>query len=347
MDLRQLEILRAVAESGSFTSAGRSLHLSQSAVSRQILLLEDELNEQLFLRIGRKIRITPAGATLLRLSQRVIDDITETRAGILESQQTLNGSLRVVGGMTVCLYVFPALLKEYRRIHPNVEVRVAPGATPRLIRRLRSGAADLGLLTLPVDDPNMVQVPVMREELLVATAPQHPLARKKQITPQDLVRQPFVLFESGSNSRRTIDEFFLREQIEPKVVTETENVEIIKALVRIGMGITIIPYQAVAREVRAGSLFCARIAGTQLVRETGWVHLRSARVPRAVQEMMQTLEHVRPRLKLSPGVPPRAATPAASSRSANSTERRSVPRALRAGANPAQTPPAPLSHAGE
>jgi DNA-binding transcriptional LysR family regulator len=347
VDLRQLEILRAVAESGSFTSAGRSLHLSQSAVSRQILLLEDELNEQLFLRIGRKIRITPAGATLLRLSQRVIDDITETRAGILESQQTLNGSLRVVGGMTVCLYVFPSLLKEYRRLHPNVEVRVTPGATPRLIRRLRSGAADLGLLTLPVGDPNLVEVPVMREELLVATAPQHPLARKKQITPQDLVRQPFVLFESGSNSRRAIDEFFLREQVDPKIVTETENVEIIKALVRIGMGITIIPYQAVAREVRAGTLFCARIAGQHLVRETGWVYLRSARVPRAVQEMMQTLETVRPRLKLSPGVPPRPMTPAVAAPPPAGRAARPGPRMLRAGSDTAAAPAAPVSHAGE
>jgi DNA-binding transcriptional LysR family regulator len=304
MDLRQLEILRAVADSGSFTSAGRELHLSQSAVSRQILLLEDELHEQLFLRIGRKIRITPAGATLLRLSQRVIEDIAETRASILDGQQTLNGSLRLVGGMTVCLYVFPSLIKEYRRLHPNVEVRVAPGATPRLVRRLKSGTADLALLTLPVDDPQLVSVPVMREELLIVTAPQHPLSRRKQILPKDLVRQPFVLFESGSNSRKTMDEFFQREQIEPKIVTETENVEIIKALVRIGMGISIVPYQAVAREVRAGHLACARIAGQQLVRETGWVYLKSARVPRAVQEMMQTLEGVRPKLKLSPGVPP-------------------------------------------
>jgi DNA-binding transcriptional LysR family regulator len=347
MDLRQLEILRAVAESGSFTSAGRQLHLSQSAVSRQILLLEDELNEQLFLRIGRKIRITPAGATLLRLSQRVIDDIAETRAGILESQQTLNGSLRLVGGMTVCLYVFPSLLKEYRRVHPNVEVRVAPGATPRLVRRLRSGAADLGLLTLPIDDPALVSVPVMREELLVAMAPQHPLGRKRQVAPQDLVRQPFVLFESGSNTRRAIDEFFTREQIDPKVVTETENVEIIKAMVRVGLGITIIPYQAVAREVRAGTLACARIAGRQLVRETGWVYLRSPRVPRAVQAMMQALETLRPRLKLSPAPPARPVTPAASGARPGSREARSAPRTLRAGSDPAPAPPAPLSHAGE
>ena len=92
------------------------------------------------------------------------------------------------------------------------------------------------------------------------------------------------------------------------MVTETENVEIIKALVRIGMGITIIPYQAVAREVRSGHLFCARIAGQQLVRETGWVYLKLNRVPRAVQEMINTFERIRSGLKLSPGVPPRRAS---------------------------------------
>ncbi len=305
MDLRQLEILRAVADRGSFTAAGEQLHLSQSAVSRQILLLEDELKEELFQRIGRKIRITPAGAKLLRLSQRIFDDIDDTRASIVEHQQTLHGTLRLIGGMTVCLYVFPPLLKQFRRAHPGVEVKVTAGAATRLIRQLRTGSAALGLLTLPVEDSSLVSVPVMREELLLVTAPSHPLARRKQIGPRELNGQPFVLFEAGSNSRKTIDVFFARENISAKVVTETENVEIIKALVRIGMGITIIPYQSVAREVRAGQLFCARIAGEQLVRETGWVHLRSNRVPRAVQEMMAVFEDIRPALRLSPGVPQR------------------------------------------
>jgi len=311
VDLRQLEILRAVAQTGSFTSAGQQLHLSQSAVSRQILLLEEELNEQLFLRLGRKIRITPAGTTLLGLSERMLEDLERTRASILDSQQSVSGTVRLVGGMTVCLYVFPPLLKAFRKDHPGVEVKLTPGATPRLIRQLRSGTADLGLLTLPIDDPNLVATPVLREELLLVTAPAHPLARKKPITPKDLIGQPFVLFEAGSNSRKAIEVFFMREGIAPKVVTETENVEIIKALVEVGMGIAIIPYQAVAREVRAGRLFCARIAGQQLVRETGWVHLRLNRVPRAVQEMMRTLERVHPKLKLSLGPQPRRKSAAA------------------------------------
>lgn len=300
MDLRQLEILRAVADTGSFTAAGHRLHLSQSAVSRQILLLEHELDEQLFLRASGKIRITRVGSTLLALSRRVFDDIEATRASIMDSRERLAGTIRLVGGMTVCLYVFPPLLKEFRRAHPEVEVKVTPAAAPRLVRQLRTGAADLGLVTLPVEGASLVVEPVIREELLLVMSPQHRLARKTPITSQDLASEPFVLFEAGSSSRRTIEAFFSREQIAPRVVTETENVEIIKALVRIRLGISIVPYQAVAREVHAGQLCCARIAGRRLFRETGWVYLRSSRPPRAVAEMRRIFEDIRPRLKLLP-----------------------------------------------
>jgi DNA-binding transcriptional LysR family regulator len=301
MDLRQLEILRAIAEAGSFTGAGRRLHLSQSAVSRQILLLEDELHEPLFLRFGRRIQITSAGEALLQLSHRIFADIRDTSAGILDQQKSLTGTLRLVGGMTVCLYVFPRLLKEYRRRHPGVEIKVITGATQRLVRKLRSGTADLGLLTLPLEDATLTTVPVLREELLLVMPVGHPLSRRKQVPPAELVRQPFVLFEAGSNTRRVIDEFFVREQIQPRVVTATENVEIIKSMVGAGLGISIVPYQAIAREVRAGTLCCARLAGQKLVRETAWVHLRADRIPRIVREMMETLTRILPRLRLSPG----------------------------------------------
>jgi DNA-binding transcriptional LysR family regulator len=300
MDFRQLEILRAVAERGSFTGAGRHLHLSQSAVSRQILLLEDELSEPLFLRIGRKVRITPAGEQVLQLSHRIFNDMKETRTAIREGQDALTGTLRLMGGMTVCLYVFPMLVKEYRRLHPKIEVKVTPGTATRVLRKFRAGAADLALLTIPIDDPNLVTIPVMQEELLLVTAPAHPLASRRRVAAEDLIRQPFVLFEAGSNTRRVLDEFFLREKIKPRIVTETENVEIIKAMIRVGLGVSILPYQAIAAEVRTGQLYCTRLAGHTLVRETGWVYPRSHRVPRMVQEMMKALERLLPKLRLSP-----------------------------------------------
>jgi DNA-binding transcriptional LysR family regulator len=98
-----------------------------------------------------------------------------------------------------------------------------------------------------------------------------------------------------------IDSLFVTEKIEPTVVMDTENVEIIKAMVRIGLGISIVPYQAVAREVRDGQFFCARIEGHELVRETGWVYARANRVPRMIHELQKAFDEIRGTLELAPG----------------------------------------------
>lgn len=115
MDLRQLEIIRAIAETGSFTAAGERLHVSQSAISRQILMLEDELQEPVFLRVGRRVRITAAGESLLQLSHRIFQDMKDTVDQISDHARPLVGSMQLAGGMTVCLYVFPALMREFGR----------------------------------------------------------------------------------------------------------------------------------------------------------------------------------------------------------------------------------------
>ena len=299
MDLRQLEIVKAIAETGSFTAAGARLHVSQSAISRQILLLEDEFHERLFVRLGRRVQITAAGEALLQLSHRVFNDIRDTSASITDRQKVLTGTINIVGGMTVCLYVFPPLLKEFRKHHPQVEIKVATGGTQRLMRRVRNGQADLALLTLPVDDPALTSVPVLREELMLVMPAGHPLSSKDSVGVEALVGQPFIIFEQGSNTRRTLDEFFVREQIKPRIVTETENVEIIKSMVAAGLGVAIVPFQSVERETRGGSLKVARIRAQQLVRETGWVYRAGERVPRVVQEMMATLTRIAPQLQIN------------------------------------------------
>ncbi len=300
MDLRQLEILQTIAETGSFTACGRKLHVSQSAISRQILLLEEELGEPLFLRVGRQVRMTQAAENLVQLGKRVFQDVRETVGAITDRTRELRGRLRLSGGMTVCLYVFPPLLKHLRRVHPHLDVRLNVAVAGRSVQEIRAGHVDAGLLTLPVEESDLVTVPVLREELLLVTMPTHPLAKQRRVAPAELAGQPFVMFETGSATRRVIDRFFVGENIEPTIVMETENVEIIKAMVKTGLGISIVPYQAVAREVRARQFFCARIEGHELARETGWVYARANRTPRVIQELLAAFDEVRGRLRLSP-----------------------------------------------
>jgi DNA-binding transcriptional LysR family regulator len=297
VDLRQLEIIKAIAETGSFTAAGEKLRVSQSAISRQVLLLEAELGETVFHRIGRRIRITPAGEALLQLSHRVFQDVQDTVSAISDTRESLRGTMKLVGGMTVCLYVFPVLLAEVRRTHPNLDLKLTVGNAERSVALLRSGVADLGLVTLPVDAADLVAVPALEEELLLITYPGHPLSKKRQIHSADLHKQSFILFETGSVTRRLADDFFTRERIEPHVVMETENVEIIKAMVRSGLGISIVPWQAAAADVDAKVLYCRRITGHRLHRKTGWLYPKMSRLPRTVSEVIRVYDQVRSRFE--------------------------------------------------
>jgi DNA-binding transcriptional LysR family regulator len=137
--------------------------------------------------------------------------------------------------------------------------------------------------------------------MLLVLPPDHRLARERRpINPGELAHEPFITFESGSNTRRAIDEFFARERLQPPVVTETGNVEITKAMVAAGLGVSIVPYQSIAREAAAGTLRYARVAGPPLVRTTGWVYLDSGRVPKMVEAMMEMLKAVAPRLRRTP-----------------------------------------------
>ena len=154
--------------------------------------------EPVFLRLGRKVRLTTAGQSLFDLSRRVLTDIHDTTAGIRDQQQAPAGTLHLGGGMTVCLHVFPSLLKEFRKRQPRIDVKLTTGPTAQLLERLRSGALDIGLLTLPVEGADLTQVPVMREELLLVMPPSHKLAWRRRILPADLVNQSWVLFERGS-----------------------------------------------------------------------------------------------------------------------------------------------------
>jgi DNA-binding transcriptional LysR family regulator len=300
MDLRQLEMFRAVAEQGTFTKAAGRLKVSQSAVSRQVQLLEHELGGSLLRRSGKGVSLTEAGELLLRMTHRVERDVEEALAEISQTHALQRGTLHLGGGMTVCLYILPRLLKKYRRLFPGVDLRVTAGSSEKILERVRAHEIDLGLLTLPIVARDMEVRPVLREELVVVTAPGHPLSRERSIDPKSLSKFPVILYETGSNTRKVLDQYFLEEEISASIAMESENVEIIKAMVAINLGVTIIPYTPVAKDVRAGRLAYCRIRGQRLFRETGWVFLKTEHRRRALSELLHVFDEMKDQFRTRP-----------------------------------------------
>jgi DNA-binding transcriptional LysR family regulator len=302
MDIRQLDMFRAVAEEGSFTRAAERLHVSQSAISRQLQLLEQELGTLLLHRSGKGATLTPHGERLLATANRVSRELQDAVSQIADSQKLQRGQLSLGGGMTVSLYVLPKLLKRFRSLYKNIDLRVTTGEAEQLLRLLRTRQVDIALLTLPVVAADLEVLPVLHEEMIVVTARNHPLSREPTVEARRLGRYPLVLFESGSNTRYVLDEFFRQEEVPINVVMETENVEIIKAMVASGLGITLLPYSAIAGELRSGRLDWSRVRGRRLYRDTGWVYLKSEYIPRSVTEVLRVFELMKSQFG---GKPPR------------------------------------------
>ncbi len=303
MDLRQLEMFAAVAEQASFTRASQTLYVAQSAISRKISLLEAELGEALLVRSHKRVTVTPAGETLLRYCRRVFQDLKDASLEIAGYSQLDSGQVRIAAGLIAGMYLLPPALERFKAAHPRVTVTVETGSTESLMARVRSGVLDLALVTLPVAAPDLVVTPLPDEDLVVAVSPKHPrLGKRKTVSPRDLADEPFILFPPQANTRRVIDRWFKRLRLTPQVLMEAENVELIKPLVRIDLGISIVPARAVSAEASRGELQTLEIQGHRLTRRQGLVHARHGRIPRVIGTLMEMIEEA-----ALPATPPRQA----------------------------------------
>src|SRR6185436_13947438 len=152
LDVRHLRLVSAVAELGSLTRAGDRLHLTQSALSHQLRDIESRLGAPLFLRIGKRLVLTPAGERLLVSARDVLQRLDETEHAIRQMGRDGAGLLRVTTECYTCYHWLPQLLTRYRRRFPRVEVRIDVDATRQPIEMLLAGKIDLALVSTPVRD---------------------------------------------------------------------------------------------------------------------------------------------------------------------------------------------------
>ena len=293
MDFRQLEMFGAVAEEGTFTRAAERLHVSQSAISRQVKLLEEELGGSLLHRGPKRVALTQPGELLLKMVHRIQRDMVEVVAQISDTHTLHRGNLSVAGGMTVCLYIFPRLLKKFRALYPQVDLRVASGASENIQRQLRSAELDLALLTLPILARDLEVRPVLKEEMVVVTAPGHPLSRERTVEPKSLGRYPLILYEAGSNTRQGPRPVLPRRGGPGRGGDGDRERGDHQGHGRQRPGSERHPLRG-GGQGRAHETPCPRrIRGRKLYRETGWVYLRSEYVPRTITEMIRVFDQMK------------------------------------------------------
>jgi LysR family cyn operon transcriptional activator len=283
----------AVADNASFTRASQHLYVAQSAISRKIKLLEEELGEPIFKRVNKKIYVTPAGETLLRYARRIFLDMRNAKLEISEISHLERGQLRVGAGMLACTYILPPVLEKFKALHPRIDLEVITAPTDTLLSKLSDNLIELGVFTLPIKHSDLQVIPLITEEMVVVTSPKHPiLSLQTKINAEELQNYPMILFPKGARTRDVLDAFFRDIGITPRIVMEAENVALIKPLVKIDLGISIIPLRSMSDELQRGELHCLKIKNYKLVRKVGLVFHKSEYVPKMLAELIRLFKEI-------------------------------------------------------
>ena len=287
MDFRQLQMFNAVVENAGFTAASQQLHVAQSAISRKIKLLEEELGQPLFNRVNKRIFITPAGETLLRHTRRIFQELQHASLEISELTAMKRGVLRIGSGMSACMYLLPLVIEKFQARHPKVKVEVMTGPSEKVISQIRNNLLDIGVVPLPLESTDLQIVPLAKEEMVLVASPRNALlAKRRSIRAEELGRFPMICFPRNSATRSLIDAYFERLGIRPNIAMESANVATIMPLVRINLGVSLLPLRYVQHEVRRGEILPISIRDQKLFRQIGLAFLRQDSQPKALIELV-------------------------------------------------------------
>ncbi|MBN1381079.1 MAG: LysR family transcriptional regulator [Deltaproteobacteria bacterium] len=270
--MEQLTAFRAVAETGSFTRAAEKLFRTQPAISQAIRSLEEELGELLFTREGRQSRLTQAGRIFLIHVEEMFETLEQGRDRVAALKDLTAGELTISTSDTTAYYILPDVLKRFRDQYPGVDVRIQCKPSPESAAQVAAREADVGIVTLPIENPKLACEDLILREDVAICAPTHELAKRRKIVFQDLAAHPLLLLDHGSNTRTYIDRRFRDASLKPQIIMELGSIEVIKKLVQLQFGISIVPLIALQTEIEQGTLKALRVFKKSECRTLGIIY---------------------------------------------------------------------------
>ncbi|MEU6371668.1 LysR family transcriptional regulator [Streptomyces sp. NPDC046909] len=292
MDIKQLTAVVTVAETGSVTKAAQLLHLVQSAVTRQIIGLEEELGVPLFERTRQGMVPTDAGAALVERARRVLVEIERARAEIRPAHGHVTGIVHVgILGAALDLLAQP-LVEAVAEKYPGVDLRMSTAYSGHLQQWLDAGDLDLSLVYDLESTPAVHVVPLLRDQLWAVAPPEAGLRPDRPVDVAEALRQPFVMPVPGHGLRILIDQARLEARVKPRVTVEANSMDLQKLLVRAGCGWTVLPAPGVAADVTAGTLSAAPLRNPEIRRTVALGLSRTGRTPPAVEAVAAELVRI-------------------------------------------------------
>lgn len=265
----------AVAKSGSFSSAAKKLFVSQSAVSQSIKSLEKNVGSTLFIRGSKRVKLTSVGEMLYSHVEQAYSLLKAAEAKMREMQLLDLGEIKIGVGDTILRHLLIPVLQQFILEYPKIKIHIINRTSPGIIDSLKSGAVDLGIVTLPVTDKD-IDTPEFREveDVFVASS-RFGYLKSRSVTPEELAVLPLLLLQKESSTRRNLDSYFtgIGLNISPEI--ELESMELLVELSKIGLGVAYVLKESVADMVSSGELFILKLTHSIPKRKLGIAKLRN------------------------------------------------------------------------
>ncbi|GGK82750.1 LysR family transcriptional regulator [Amphritea balenae] len=242
MDTNALQAFVAVAEAGSFSRAAEQLFLTQSAISKRISLLEQQLNSRLFDRIGRRINLTEAGQNLLPRARRILMELADARRSLESLSGEVAGTLSIAASHHISLHRLPPILRQFANDCPNVTLDLRFDESEIAYDNVLKGNLEIALITLsPHPDENILAQTIWQDKLRYVIAPDHPLAQLDSVSLEQLTRYPAILPGSTTFTRQIAQHQFSELGLSPDIAMSTNYLDTIRMMVEIGLGWSLLP----------------------------------------------------------------------------------------------------------
>lgn len=245
MEIHQLRYFVAVAELENFTRAAEQCHVTQPSLSQQIAKLERDLGTRLLDRLGRTVVLTDSGKELLERARRILREVDAAEKWFHQPDGAESTLLRLGALPTIAPFQLPGIIQHFRTEMPRVSLSLVEDYTDHLLARLLKGTLDIALLALPIDDARLQVEPLFREALLVAMRPDHPLAERAAVSFNQVRQEPFVLLHEVHCLGEQIIGFCRQHEFQPQVVCESAQISTIQAMIRLGLGVSLLPEMAI------------------------------------------------------------------------------------------------------
>jgi DNA-binding transcriptional LysR family regulator len=273
MTLRHLYVFLCVCDEGNMTAAAKKLYIAQPSISQTILELEKHYNVKLFERLGRKLYITLAGQKLLTYARHIVNLNQEAEDVMREIND--NGILRIGASVTVGAYILPSMIKEFMRSNSKAKVISSVNNTTVVEETLLADQIDIGLVEGKVQSPGLIHMPFMEDELVLVSSLTHPFSKNRKIIVAELEHADFIVREEGSGTRNLFEAVMADKGINWSIVGVYNNAEAIKNAVATGLGISVMSWMAVQKEIERKELAIIEIEEVSFKRQFSIIYHRN------------------------------------------------------------------------